>query len=73
MVLLVIAYLAIAWGEWIYLKTNTKKTRTKWVVFGVVAFSFLYNVFVLYTKDLMPTQDALLVRLFGPIQQRLSG
>lgn len=73
MILLVLGYIAIVWIEWAYLKSNTKKPRTKWVVLGFIVFSFFYNVFVLYAKDLMPTPDALLVRLFGPIQKRITG
>ncbi|NOU74237.1 hypothetical protein GC098_23040 [Paenibacillus sp. LMG 31458] len=73
MILLVIAYIVIAWIEWVYLKSNTKKPRTKWVVFGFIAFSFFYNVFVLYVKDLLPTPHALLIRFFGPIQKSITG
>lgn len=73
MILLVLAYIVIAWIEWINLKNNTKKTRTKWVVFGAIAFSFGYNVFVLYAKDRMPSPNALLVRLLGPIQKLIMG
>lgn len=73
MILLMLAYIAIAWIEWAYLKNNTKKPWTKWVVFGFIAFSFFYNVFVLYAKDLLPRPDSLLIRLLGPIQKIITG
>lgn len=73
MILLTLAYIAIAWIEWAYLKSNTKKPRTKRVVFGFIAVSFCYNLFVLYAKDLMPSPDTLLIRLLGPIQKMITG
>jgi hypothetical protein len=73
MIVLTLAYITIVWIEWAYLKSNTKKPRTKWIVFGFIVLSFCYNVFVLYAKDLMPTPDTLLVRLLGPIQKSITG
>ncbi|THF76368.1 hypothetical protein [Cohnella fermenti] len=71
MILLMVAFAAIGWIEWSYLKKHTRKPKTKVWVMAFVAAAFLYNAIVWRCR--IPPIDPVLTRWLGPIQQRLLG
>jgi hypothetical protein len=73
LILLSIAYVLVAVIEWDYLRKYTKKPRTKRLVYGTIIVSYLYNVAGHYTKDILPSPDSVLTKIFGPIQKILTG
>ncbi|MBN2984653.1 hypothetical protein [Cohnella algarum] len=75
MIFIVLVYGAIFWVEWGYLKKHTRKKRTKGIVFGVFAFSFVYVTFVYYgdKTNSIPYIYPTLLPIFEPVMKWMSG
>lgn len=71
MILFTIVYLLIAVVEWSYLKTYTRKPKTKRIVFCFIILSYVYNAAAHFTREMLPSPDAVLTELLGPIQKLL--
>jgi hypothetical protein len=67
--LLLIAYAIMLLIEGRYIRNNVRKTRSKRIIYGMLALSLGYNLFVYYADTVLPSPSVWLYRIFGPIQQ----
>jgi hypothetical protein len=67
--LLLIAYSIILLIEGRYIRDNVRKARSKLIIYGMLAVSFGYNLFVYYADSKLPSLSVWLFQVFSPIQQ----
>ncbi|UUZ79722.1 hypothetical protein LJK88_32205 [Paenibacillus sp. P26] len=71
MAVLLFAFAVMAAYEYGFLKYKMRKRRTFWIVFSLLAVSFLYNVSV-YFYNVIPSPNEWIDAIFAPLQDLIT-